>query len=81
MASEHSAIAAARSARGQGYGVLQCTIRATDSQGVPLTGPDDPSAVLSAIAEIGYDVVAMSLTTYPGPKSITCVYVFRWAGR
>jgi hypothetical protein len=45
------------------------------------TKADDPTVILSAIAEFGWDLVTAAPITFPDSTAVTCIYVFRRAGR
>ncbi len=81
---EHPAVKAARTANGSVY---QCTLVLNPHYGPqpPLqtlpTKPDlDPSAVLSAVTDIGWELVAAAPIHFAGSTAVTCIYVFRRRG-
>lgn len=78
---EHPAVAGARGRKGRVY---QCSLTLLPHHGpqpehrtYPTKADDDPSWILSEIADMGWIPVSMSTVTFADSPAILCVYVFQ----
>ncbi|MEV4510756.1 hypothetical protein AB0K00_17510 [Dactylosporangium sp. NPDC049525] len=78
---DHPVVAAARGRKGRVY---QFSLTLLPHQGeqpkhrtYPTKADDDPSSILSELADMGWIPVSMSTVSFPDSSAVLCVYVFR----